>query len=112
MDKIADKENTYSFLGHYVKGQGHRQFLCFFFFFFYIPFSNATLTQIHFDLLQTWNMDGISDEGKTYSFWGLFVKGQGHGHFRGHFSSHNSCNIIVIQYKFAVAGPCLTWSVF
>ena len=36
---ISDKENTYSFGGHYVKGQGHRQFL----WVFYIPFSNATL---------------------------------------------------------------------
>ena len=60
------------------------------FFFFYIPFSNATLTQIHFDLLQTWNIASISDEGNTYSFWGHFVKGQRHGHFHGHFSGHNS----------------------
>ena len=54
----------------------------------------------------------LSDEGSTYSFWGHFIKGQGHGHFHGHFSGHNSYNIILIQYKFAVAGPYLTWSVF
>ena len=39
MGNISDKENTYSFGGHYVKGQGHRQLL----WVFYIPFSNATL---------------------------------------------------------------------
>ena len=39
MGNISDKENTYSFWGHYIKGQGHRQFL----WVFYIPFSNATL---------------------------------------------------------------------
>ena len=39
MGNISDKENTYSFWGHYVKGQGHRQLL----WVFYIPFSNATL---------------------------------------------------------------------
>ena len=110
MGYISDKENTYSFWGHYVKGQGHRQFL---FFFFYISFSNATLTQIRFDPFQTWNMDSMSDMGNTYSFWGHFVKDRGHGHFHGQFSGHNSYNIILIyQYKFAVAGPYLTWSVF
>ena len=109
MGNISDKENTYSFWGHYFKGQGHRQFLwgC-----FYISFSNATLTQILFDLFQTWNMDSISGEGNTYSFWGHFLKDQGHGHFHGQFSGQNSYNIILIQYKFAVAGPYLTWSVF
>ena len=61
---------------------------------------------------QTWNMDSISDEGNTYSFWGHFVKGQGKGHFHGHFSGHNSYHIILIQYKFPVAGPNMTWSVF
>ena len=40
MGNISDKEITYSFWGHYVKGQGHRQFLRVF---FYIPFSYATL---------------------------------------------------------------------
>ena len=79
------------------------------FFFFYIPFSNA---QICFDPFQTWNMDSMSDIGNTYSFGGHFVKGQGHGHFHGQFSGHNSYNIFLIQYKFAVAGPYLTWSVF
>ena len=81
-------------------------------FFFYIPFSNATLTQIRFDPFQTWNMDSMSDMGNTYCFWGHFVKGQGHGHFHGHFTAHNSYNIILFQYKFAVAGPYQTWSVF
>ena len=65
MGNISDKGNTYSFWGHYVKGQGHRQFLCCF---FNIPFSNATLTEIHFDPFQTWNMDNMSDMGNTYSF--------------------------------------------
>ena len=81
-------------------------------FFFYIPFSNATLTQIRFDLFQTWSMDNMSDMGNTYCFWGHFVKGQGHGQFHGQFSGQNSYNIILIQYKFTVAGPYLTWSVF
>ena len=40
MGNISDKENAYSFKGHYIKGQDHRQLLCVF---FYIPFSNATL---------------------------------------------------------------------
>ena len=79
-------------------------------FFFYIPFSNATLKQIHFDPFQTWNMNNMSDMGNTYCFWGHFVKG--HGHFHGQFSGQNSYNIIPIQYKLAVAGPYLTWSVF
>ena len=39
MGYISGKENTNSFWGHYVKGQGHRQLL----WVFYIPFSNATL---------------------------------------------------------------------
>ena len=108
MGNILDEEKTYSFWGLYVKGQGHRQFL----WDFYIPFSNATLTQILFDLLQTWNMDSISDEGNIYSFWGHFVKGQGHGHFHGQFSGHNPYNIFLIQHKFAVVGPYLTWSLF
>ena len=90
MGIISQKENTYSFWGHYVKGQGHRQFL---WFFFYIPFSNATLTQIRFDPFQTWNMESMSDMGNTYSFWGHFVKGQGHGHFHGQFNDHNSLSI-------------------
>ena len=38
MGNISDKEN--SFGGHYLQGQGHRQFL---WVFVYIPFSNATL---------------------------------------------------------------------
>ena len=78
------------------------------FFFFYIPFSNVTLTQIRFDQFQTWNMDSMSDMGNTYSFWGHFVKGQGHGQFHGQFNGHNSYNIILTQYKFAMAGPYLT----
>ena len=57
-------------------------------------------------------MDSTSEEGNTYSFWGHFVKGQGHGHFHGPVSGHNSYKIILIQYKFAVVGPYLTWSVF
>ena len=104
MGDITDKENTYSFWGHYIKGQVLRQFL----WVFYIPFSNATLTQILFDLLQTWKMDSISEDGNTYSFWGHFVKGQGHGHFHGQFNGHNSYNIIQIHYKFSVGGG-LTW---
>ena len=84
----------------------------FVFFFFYIPFSNATLTQIRFDPFHTWNMDSMSDIGNTYSFLGHLVKGQGHGHFHGRCSGHNSYNIILIQYKFAVAGPSMTWLVF
>ena len=111
MGNISDKENTYSFLGS-LRQRSRSQAIFIGFFFFYIPFSNATLTQIHFDLLQTWNMDSISDEGNTYSFWGHFVKDQAHGHFHGHFSGHNSYKIFLIQYKFAVAGPYLTWSVF
>ena len=125
MGNISDKGNTYSFGGHYVKSHGHMQFLWGFFFsflslmlhslffflaFFTIPFSNATLNQISFDPFQTWNMDNMSDMGNTYCFWGHFVKG--HGHFHGQFSGQNSYNIIPIQYKFAVAGPYLTWSVF
>ena len=95
-------------------------FVCFFFFipfsdatffgFFFTSFSNATLNQIRFDPFQTWNMDNMSDMGNTYCFWGHFVKG--HGHFHGPFSCQNSYNIIPIQYKFAVVGPYLTWSVF
>ena len=109
MSNMSDKGNSCSFGGHFLKGQGHREFL---WVFFYIPFSSATLTQIRFDPFQTWNMDSMSDMGNTYCFWGHFVKSQGHGHFHGQFSGHNSYNIILIQYKFAVAGPSQTLSVF
>ena len=62
--KIKVTGNFFVFFFSYI--------LCFF---FYIPFSNATLYQILFDPFQTWNMDNMSDMGNTYCFWGHFVKG-------------------------------------
>ena len=53
-------------------------------------------------------MDNMSYMVNTYCFGGHFVKGQGHGQFHGQFSGQNSYNIILIQYKFTVAGPYLT----
>ena len=48
MGNISDKENTYSFWGHYVKGQGHRQLLWVFFTFLFLMLHCAAISGILF----------------------------------------------------------------
>ena len=66
MGYISDKENPYSFWGHYIKDQGHRQLL----WVFYIPFSNATLCCI------TWNtfLQGTLKLGQNVCLGKILVK--------------------------------------
>ena len=46
MGNISDKENTYSFWGHYVTSQGHRQFLLLIFTFLSLMLHYAAITGI------------------------------------------------------------------